>query len=397
MSASYQQLAQPPNIMSLYMQMDARNRASDQINRGFALIAANHSSPAMAQTIMQSVGGGPDAGQQANNLMSIYQGQQQMAAQQQLMQQAPEIAAKLGLPEAAVRAEIMAGRGPDLIKNMEPTNEQRNIQWKHDQFIKGGGDEATWQRDYAPLIYTGGLAGASDPMWQVYRTERQHATETDPNTPFPNYADWTAQRQADAVAKKDEATNRVEAGKQFPLLDANLNKYLDNLGDIATDPNLPNIVNHPYLDLSKLNEAGRGFNQKVEGARTLAKSLTSKGGALTASALASIADAEGLSKYDLTEEQYRSIVLEPQIKQALSAAASNYIAAGKGAQMPGYLRPYADQTGLPPRVGAPQANSKLKPMTEDDLAAVRADIERIGPRAALKHAEEQGLDTSPLR
>ena len=30
MSASYQQLANPPNLMSLYLQMDERNRADDR-------------------------------------------------------------------------------------------------------------------------------------------------------------------------------------------------------------------------------------------------------------------------------------------------------------------------------------------------------------------------------
>jgi len=71
MSASYSALANPPNVnlMSLYLQMDARNRASQQINRGLALIAANHSAPSMRESIMQSVSGGADAGATANNLM----------------------------------------------------------------------------------------------------------------------------------------------------------------------------------------------------------------------------------------------------------------------------------------------------------------------------------------
>jgi hypothetical protein len=85
MSQAYSQLANPPNIMSLYLQMDARNRAEEHINHGLGLIAAHFSSPAMANTIMQSVGGGPDAGQQVGNLMNIYQMQQGMAANQQLL------------------------------------------------------------------------------------------------------------------------------------------------------------------------------------------------------------------------------------------------------------------------------------------------------------------------
>ena len=54
MAASYQQLANPPNLLSLYLQIDARNRASQQINSGLALIAANHCPPSMRESIMQS-------------------------------------------------------------------------------------------------------------------------------------------------------------------------------------------------------------------------------------------------------------------------------------------------------------------------------------------------------
>ena len=105
MNASYQQLANPPSLMSLYLAMQQRQDAMHGFNSGLALIAANHSPPSMRQAIMQSLtGGGSDAGQTVNNLLGLYQGQQQMAAQQQLLSQAPQIAAKLGLDEGTVRA-----------------------------------------------------------------------------------------------------------------------------------------------------------------------------------------------------------------------------------------------------------------------------------------------------
>ena len=59
-----------------------------------------------------------------------------MAAQQQLLGQADAIDQKLGLPPGTARAEILAGRGPDLIKSMEPTTEARNYQWAHDTYAK---------------------------------------------------------------------------------------------------------------------------------------------------------------------------------------------------------------------------------------------------------------------
>ena len=63
--------------------------------------------------------------QQVGNIMSLYNAQQQMGAQQQLLAQAPEIAAKTGLPEGVVRAEILAGRGAELVKGLEAISERR--------------------------------------------------------------------------------------------------------------------------------------------------------------------------------------------------------------------------------------------------------------------------------
>src|SRR5580698_10215408 len=88
MSQSYQQLANPPNLMSLYLQMQQKQSAEDGINRGLALITANHSPPSMREAIMQSMTGGQsDTGQTVNNLLGLYQGQQQMAATQNLLGQ----------------------------------------------------------------------------------------------------------------------------------------------------------------------------------------------------------------------------------------------------------------------------------------------------------------------
>ena len=130
LAAANQQLANPPNIMSLYMQMDRRDRAMQGINSALATIVANHSPPSMRQSIMEGIGGaGQDAGSTMNNLMSLYQMQNQMGAQQALLGQADAIDQKNGWPAGTARAEILAGRGPDLIKSMEPTDLQRNYNW----------------------------------------------------------------------------------------------------------------------------------------------------------------------------------------------------------------------------------------------------------------------------
>jgi hypothetical protein len=171
-----------------------------------------------------------------------------------------------------VRARILAGQGGDLVRNMEATPEQRNVQWEHDQFIKGGGDEATWQRDYLPMIISRGMPGASDPMWQVYRTERQHALETDPNTPFPNYADWTAQRQASANADLQKKQAQTQSIKDRPAYDASLVDLRTRASAVLDDANqkdLDAISKLPSDAINAVLEPGR--------ASDLAQFLASKG------------------------------------------------------------------------------------------------------------------------
>ena len=105
MNASYAQLANPPSIMSLMVQAQQRQEAMAGINSAFAQIAANHSPPSMRAAIMQNANAGAgDAGSMFGNIMSLYQGQQQMAAQQALLAQSPQIAQKLNMDEGVVRA-----------------------------------------------------------------------------------------------------------------------------------------------------------------------------------------------------------------------------------------------------------------------------------------------------
>src|SRR5580698_282007 len=189
MSQSYQQLANPPNLMSLYLQMQQKQSAEDGINRGLALITANHSPPSMREAIMQSMTGGQsDTGQTVNNLLGLYQGQQQMAATQNLRGQAPAIAAKLNLPESVVRDLIIQGKGPDLVGKMEPTDQQRNIAAEHDAFIKSGGSEEDWKNNYLPMIITGGIPGATGDMRSMAIARTQwNADQANQGRPMPSY------------------------------------------------------------------------------------------------------------------------------------------------------------------------------------------------------------------
>ena len=187
MNASYQQLANPPNLMSLYLQMQQKQQVEAGFNSGLALIAANHSPPSMRNAIMQSLTGGQgDAGTTVNNLMSLYGAQNQMAAQQQLLAQAPAIAQKLNMDEGVVRAQIMAGRGDELVKSMEPGEQQKNILFMHDQYINNGGNEADWRKNVLPTVMMGSLPGMT-PDYMSYMKEAQDWPQTHPGQPTPDF------------------------------------------------------------------------------------------------------------------------------------------------------------------------------------------------------------------
>jgi hypothetical protein len=227
MAASYGALANPPNLMSLYTQMYERDRADDQFNRGLAIIAANHSSPEMARAIMGSVGNS-DPSAMVGNLISLNQTQQQMAGQQGLLAQAPAIAAKLNMDPAVVRSEILAGRGPDLVKALEPTTTERDIQGKHDIFIKSAiaqgqspaDAEADWNKNQLPFILNAGMGG--DAATQSWRNEKIIWNQQNPGKPVPwgnddpqSFALWKAQQdqltkdQTEAMDKRTGYTQNL--------------------------------------------------------------------------------------------------------------------------------------------------------------------------------------------
>jgi len=404
MSASYQTLANPPNLMSLYQQIYERDRASDQMNRGFALIAANYSSPAMAQAIMQSVSGQGDTSQHFGDLMSIYQGQQQMAAQQQLLGQAPDIAAKLGLSEAAVRAEILAGRGSELIKNMEPTTETRDIQAKHDMFIKNGGTEEDWKNNYLPLIITGGIGGLRDPATRSM-TMAGLAWDRDPankDKTKPLYL-------TDPDKWRIHETQVTDASTQFSGVNERLGNYINTLGDVSSDDNLDKVVGGNLVQqiINKGKAAFPGTPEynlafRIQGLGGLSKAVAGAPGSRPGDFATIGANLEDFNKTGMSSDEYQRDVIQPRMRAALVAQGNAWAAAGKYNSMPGYLRLYADpiygQGGELDMGGAPKparpADKDRKPITEAEMPVIRGWIETYGPRKAKELADQAHYDTS---
>ena len=238
MNASYQALANPPNIMSLYVQMAQRDQAMAGINSAFAQIAANHSPPSMRSAIMQNANAGAgDAGGMVNNLMGLYQGQQQMAANQQLLAQAPDIAAKLGLPLAVVEARIRAGGGADLVSSMTregaPPDAIRNYQWAvklyKDQNPNATQEEIDQNVGTPQQYLIGAMSGDADTKsWRAAQMQWDQNPATK-GTPYPwgtgadnNPTRFRAWSASQVEQDKTLAADQGEAAKLGPQYRSNL-------------------------------------------------------------------------------------------------------------------------------------------------------------------------------
>ena len=228
MSASYQQLANPPNIMSLYLQMDQRNRASDQINRGLALIAANHSSPSMANAIMQSVSGGQgDAGQDVGNIMKLYQTQQMMGQQQQMLQDIPGLAQRTGYPESVVRSLIMSGQIDQLTSAMRAPEAIRSYEWAQRIFKEQHPDATQDEIEEGAqgiLLQTGGGGDSATRSWRQAKVLWDRNPETK-GTPYPwgtgaddsptSFASWQGAQKAEETTQANDLTEAARLGPTY--------------------------------------------------------------------------------------------------------------------------------------------------------------------------------------
>lgn len=412
MASSYSQLANPPNLMNLYLQLQQRQNASDQINRGFALIAANHAgNPAMMRNIMDSVGGGANAGQEVQNLMSLYGAQQQMAAQQQLLGQAPAIAAKLGMDEGTVRAEILAGRGPDLIKSMEPTDLARNYQWARDTYTKahpGASPDEIEAGAQSILLGAGGGGALGGDMRAMNMARSQWLKDpANQGKDPPGY-------MTDLTKWKIFSQDLSDAKTQFGGVNDSLNTFIGHMGDVANNPSLDKITGSTGGILSGAIQGlvpGEVNNLKtaMTGLGNEAKDMASRGGP---KGVNQNLKTLGSSPDDFTNASltnYRDTVIAPRMRQALQAQANANGAAGQANNMPGYLKLYMDQMYQPggdldiggsPKAVTPDVGpdgKPLKPPNDATIAAFKNDMEHYGPEKALEHLKAQGFDTSKLR
>jgi hypothetical protein len=401
MSQSYQQLANPPNLMSLYLQMQQKQSAEDGINRGLALITANHSPPSMREAIMQSMTGGQsDTGQTVNNLMSLHTAMQQQGAMQDMLAHASDYDTKLGLPPGTARDMIIQGKGPDLVAKMEPTDQQRNIAAEHDAFIKSGGSEEDWKNNYLPMIITGGIPGATGDMRSMAIARTQwNADQANQGRPMPSYltdpTKWS-------LYNKDLG----DAKSSFGGMNQALSGYINDLGEVGASPELKNVAGKPFVGALAASVPGTPGYQlltKMQGLAGTSKAMAARGGPKGVGQNLAVlgANTEDFTNLGITD--YGDSVIAPRMKNALTAQANAYGAAGRLADMPNYLKPYLDpmyQPGgdLDPGGGFKpvKPNKDLKQPTQENMDDFKHNLEHFGPEIAKKMFRDNGIDTSSV-
>jgi hypothetical protein len=414
MSASYQTLANPPNLMSLYIQLQQRQQASDQINRGLALIAANHSAPSMRQSIMEAMtGGGQDAGSTVNNLMSLYQGQQQMAAQQQMLGNADAMDAKLGLPPGTSRAEILAGRGPDLVKAMEPTEQMRSLQQARTLYKTSHPDATPEEIEAAvPMgLFVGAQGGdALTSSWLKARALVPPAQWPDhPELKDPlTYSLYTQDQ-------KKRQDNVDAAAAAFQPNNTGLMDVRSKITAIQSNPELEHVLQNPLLiSAVKAGKEGTltgaissGTQAALASATPEQKQLASdildltdqdyikalQGKAPPTDILPMTTAISALGRLNTAPKQYKEL-LNSALDAVDNARANNYGASGQLDQIPDDdLRQRVGTAYLP---GGGAFVGQGKPMPPDEIAAAKDAMQQKPKATVIDLYRRHGYNTKPI-
>ena len=331
-------------------------------------------------------------------MMSLYQQQNQMAAQQAMLDQAPAIDQKNNWPPGTARAEILAGRGPDLIKSMEPTTEARNYQWAHDTYAKNhpGASPAEIDAGAQSILLGAGGGGAAGGEMASMNIARSHwlADPANQGKPPPGY-------MTDLTKWKIYSQDLNDARTQFGGVNDSLGKFVGDMSEVANNPSLDKITGSTGGILTGafaglLPGEVNDLKTKMTGLQNEAKDMASRGGP---KGVNQNLKTLGSSPEDFTNSSltnYRDTVIAPRMRQALTAQANSNGAAGQANSMPGYLQHYLDQMyksggdldiGGSPKANSPDLGPNGKPLPQPDAAALRdfyVALEHRGPDFALK-------------
>jgi hypothetical protein len=305
----------------------------------------------------------------------------------------------------------MAGRGPDLVKSMEPTTEAKNYQWAHDTYAKnhpGASPEEIDAGAQSILLGAGGGGAAGSEMASM-NIARSHwlADPANQGKPPPGY-------MTDMTKWKIYSQDLNDARTQFGGVNDSLGKFVGDMSEVANNPNLDKITGSTGGILTGAFEGlapGEVNNLKTQmtGLQNEAKDMASRGGP---KGVNQNLKTLGSSPEDFTNAKltnYRDTVIAPRMRQALTAQANANGAAGQANGMPGYLQHYLDpmykaggdlDIGGSPKANSPDTGPNGKPLPPPDAAHMQdfwTALEHRGPQFALDNLKKAGFDTSSLR
>jgi hypothetical protein len=189
-----------------------------------------------------------------SNLMSLYQTQQGMAAQQALLAQAPAIATKTGMPEEVVRATIMAGRGDELVKSMEPTDAMRNYQQARTMLQQAGVPADQIDTYTRPML----LGAGSNPAMAEYIQRIAEAQRTGTMAQHPELAGgfytWQKNVEAQQAQTLDKQKQINDAQGQFGAINGvltNMQATTERLQKAYDDGKLDKLFSGVPQDIIK--------------------------------------------------------------------------------------------------------------------------------------------------
>jgi hypothetical protein len=421
----------PPDLQAMYLKLYQQDRAANEFDRGLAtMLGGFKGPPGGAQTMMNSVPPAQDPGILMNNIMQLQQYSQQQQRYQAFVNSKDVAAKQLGITPDEVLA-----MGPDAVKTAMAVN----IQPEQLRVYNAFGTQFAAQHQFDKDPTTGqpiGLEGARKLFEQQNPMSNALAGATGTVDPQrvqmqADLADW--QRNNAATGKpapfndvnswqlwkartKQESDNRIQAAGQFHDLDANLGNYVNNLSAVANDPKLADAKAGGILgggltgqfvgNVLPATSSAYPLYTRINGLQDQTKNLANQGGSLTKGSLLGLASgAPDFTKFALPESDYRSSVLQPAMRAALTAQAANYGASGRTDEAPGYLKPYMDpiyQPGGDLYVKSPSPRATktpepgTTPLTPKDVQDFKEMMETFGPQKALDIFRGEKKDVSSL-
>jgi hypothetical protein len=248
----------PPDLAQLYMQLDARNRSANEIDRGLTTMAAAFSTPQMASALMGNMPQQQDAGAQLGNMLRLQQ-QQTMMRQQQAAAAGAEGAftslfpgAKPGLGTELFNMGKLGDVMTAHIASMNPTEQQKNVDAATNAWAAANPNAKPEDIAGFKANLMAGAVGGTD------LDQRQYQSAVQSGQFHGTYTDWRNQGMASGKQAADYATEKADAANSFTPVDASWKSVQDNLDWLNKNKDAAIVaIQHP--DWETTGQIGRNL------------------------------------------------------------------------------------------------------------------------------------------